>query len=123
MEQINKQLKECPCCKGKTSIHKRHDYLTGSNWIKIQCNDCLLQSEEINIDINFGHSEDIEYVNNMINELVTRWNTRKPMEHITKRLEETKTKRFVTGITANPYEFGACHAMDIAINIVKEEME
>ena len=49
------------------------------------------------------------------------WNTRKPIEQIINRLEDEKTKRFVSGITSNPYEFGACHAMDIAIEIVKDE--
>lgn len=46
-----------------------------------------------------------------------------PIKNIVKRLEETKTKSYVTGITSNPYEFGACHAMNDAIKIVKEEGE
>ena len=54
-------------------------------------------------------------------EAIKAWNTRKPMKRIVERLEETKTKSYVTGITANPYEFGACHAMNDAIAIVKEE--
>ncbi len=53
--------------------------------------------------------------------MIERWNSRKPIERIAERLEEVKTKGYVTGITANPYEFGACHAMDRAIKIVKEE--
>lgn len=53
--------------------------------------------------------------------MIERWNTRKPIERIAERLEEVKTKGYVTGITANPYEFGACNAMDRAIAIVKEE--
>lgn len=42
------------------------------------------------------------------------------IEKILERLEDCKTKRFVSGITNNPYEFGACHAMDIAIQIVQK---
>lgn len=56
-------------------------------------------------------------------ESLKHWNTRKPMQNIVERLEETKTKSYVTGITSNPYEFGACHAMNDAIKIVKEEGE
>lgn len=43
------------------------------------------------------------------------------IKRIVERLEEVKTKGYVTGITANPYEFGACHAMDDAIQIVRKE--
>jgi hypothetical protein len=42
------------------------------------------------------------------------------VSNITKQLEELKTKRFVSGISSNPYEFGACHAIDIAIETIKK---
>ena len=45
------------------------------------------------------------------------------IEKIIERLEDYKTKGFVTGFTNDPYEFGACHAMDRAIKIVKEVAE
>jgi hypothetical protein len=41
------------------------------------------------------------------------------IEEVIKELEEMKTKTFVSGITWNPYEFGACHAIDKVIEIVK----
>ena len=41
-------------------------------------------------------------------------------EKIIERLEETKTKGYVTGITNNPYEFGACSALDRAVEIVNQ---
>ena len=41
------------------------------------------------------------------------------VDKIIERLEECKTKKYVSGITTNPYEFVACHAMDDAIKIVK----
>ena len=41
-------------------------------------------------------------------------------EKIKERLEDYKTKGFVTGFTNNPYEFSACHAMDKAIAIVDQ---
>ena len=58
-----------------------------------------------------------DFNKNIKEELQKKWNTRKPMDRIAEKLEEAKQKHFVTGITANPYEFGACHAMDIAIKI------
>lgn len=39
------------------------------------------------------------------------------------RLEEYKTKTYVTGITNDAYEFGACSGMDSAIKIVNELAE
>lgn len=48
-------------------------------------------------------------------------NKQATLQRIVKRLQETMTKSYVTGITANAYEFGACHAMSDAIKIVREE--
>jgi hypothetical protein len=45
------------------------------------------------------------------------------IEKLIGRLEEHKTKAYVTGITNNPYEFGACNAMDSAIEIVNQLAE
>ena len=45
------------------------------------------------------------------------------IEKLIGRLEEYKTKYYVTGITNNPYEFGACNAMDSAIKIVNQLAE
>ena len=45
------------------------------------------------------------------------------IDKLISRLEEHKTKAFVTGITNNPYEFGACKAMDDAISIVNQLAE
>lgn len=44
----------------------------------------------------------------------------KAFEKIVERLEEYKTKAYVTGFTNNPYELGACHAMDDAVKIVNK---
>lgn len=41
------------------------------------------------------------------------------IDKVVEQLEECKTKKYVSGITNTPYEFGACHAMDDAIKIVK----
>jgi hypothetical protein len=40
------------------------------------------------------------------------------IDKLIERLEEHKTKAYVTGFTNNPYELGACHAMDDAVKIV-----
>ena len=41
------------------------------------------------------------------------------LDTVAKQLEEYKTKMYVTGITHDAYEFGACHAMDTAIKMIK----
>ncbi len=45
------------------------------------------------------------------------------IEKLIERLGEYKTKAYVTGFTNNPYELGACHAMDDAIKIVNQLAE
>ena len=45
------------------------------------------------------------------------------VEKLIERLEEYKTKAYVTGFTNNPYELGACHAMDDAKKIVDQLAE
>lgn len=45
------------------------------------------------------------------------------IEQLIMKLEKYKTCAYVTGITNNPYEFGACDAMNSAIRIVKETEE
>ncbi len=41
------------------------------------------------------------------------------LNEVVEQLEDCKMKKYVTGITHNPYEFGACHGIDDAIEIVK----
>ena len=45
------------------------------------------------------------------------------VEKLIGRLEEYKTKAYVTGFTNNPYELGACHGMNSAIEIVNQLAE
>lgn len=45
------------------------------------------------------------------------------IEKLIERLDEYKTKAYVTGFTNNPYELGACHAMNDAIEIVNQLAE
>ena len=45
------------------------------------------------------------------------------IDKLIERLEEHKTKAYVTGFTNNPYELGACHAMDDAVKIVNQLAE
>lgn len=45
------------------------------------------------------------------------------IEKLIGRLEEYKTKAYVTGITNDAYEFGACSGMDSAIKIVNKLAE
>lgn len=53
-------------------------------------------------------------------ELVTKEAVKDFTKNIIEQLEELKTKRFVSGITSDPYEFGACHAIDIAIDVIRK---
>ena len=99
------ELKRCPFCGGEAKIDK-----TIANTVSVECTVCHASSRII-----LCTEGDIEQ------KAIEAWNTRKPMHNIVERLEETKTKSYVTGITSNPYEFGACHAMNDAIKIVKEE--
>ena len=75
----------------------------------IMCFNCV--DHKYYMESNFSHDEYIKKI--AVKEFATK---------IIELLEDTKTKCFVTGITANPYEFGACYAMDKAIEIIKEEM-
>ena len=93
------KLKRCPFCDAEMESSNNQYYFHLDN-------DCILHG--------FGFAD---------RRSIKAWNTRKPMQNIVERLEETKTKSYVTGITSNPYEFGACHAMNDAIKIVKEEGE
>lgn len=45
------------------------------------------------------------------------------IEKLIVRLEQYKTKAYVTGFTNNPYELGACHGMDSAVKIINELAE
>lgn len=98
------KLKRCPFCGGEAILESDK---TGKEQklYYVSCkDDCITQ---------YGYSPTKEYA-------IEKWNTRKPMQEIVERLEEDKNKRYVSGITNNPYEFGCCHAMDYAIEIVKE---
>lgn len=97
------KLLSCPIC-GKAVYIGTEDYYDHIEKV-IVCDSCNLRFYG-----SYGTEED----------LIKEWNTRKPMEQIMERLEETKTKSFVSGITFNPYEFGACHSIDKVIEIVKE---
>ena len=104
---MSETLLRCPFCGGEAKIDK-----TIANTVSVECTVCHASSRMI-----LCTEGDIEQ------KAIEAWNTRKPMQNIVERLEETKTKSYVTGITSNPYEFGACHAMNDAIKIVKEEGE
>ena len=106
IKRVMEEHKKCPCCDSE-DISVGSKCVSIGEDIYIRCNSCGLKMQ---LCKEYGWQE-----------LLKRWNTRKPMQNIVERLEETKTKSYVTGITSNPYEFGACHAMNDAIKIVKEE--
>ena len=70
----------------------------------------------------FAHEQlenDKLYSADDILEMIDEQPTAYEVDAVVKELEDMKTKTFVSGITFDPYEFGACHAIDKAIEIVK----
>ena len=96
------KLKKCPFCGGEVRFATEE-----GNWIL--CPKCGAESDY------FDRKE----------EAITAWNTRKPMERIVERLEETKGKDivFCPPRTNNKTAMlGQRIGLDRAIIIVKEEM-
>ena len=115
----DKKLLPCPFCGGEAKIEWESwsEIAPTIGTYRLSVNhalDCMF------VRMN-GTNYKSEMISNSKEQLAETWNTRKPMERIVERLEETKNKTFVSGITYNPYEFGCCHGMDKAIEIVKEE--
>ena len=105
------ELKKCPFCDGEARLQRK---AKNNHGYYVVCKKCGCRTPYF--QYQFLSREELRNI------AITTWNTRKPMNRIAELLEDIKTKCFVTGITANPYEFGACYAMDKAIKIVKEEM-
>ena len=111
------KLLPCPFCGGEAEFYRMttRQNFRWSDCVGVRCKTCGASCSTVLYDARI-HPNDEEYY-----EAAKAWNTRKPIERIVERLEEVKTKGYVTGITANPYEFASCHAMDRAIKIVMEE--
>lgn len=77
------------------------------NWLKnkLQCLHLIARQPPIDID---------QIKNQAIDEF---------SKALIDKLEDYKTKAYVTGITDNPYEFGACSGMNSAMKIVNEMTE
>ena len=90
------KLKPCPCCGGEVEITK--DNLMGFH--VIECNICKI--------LMYSRNKE---------ELINKWNIRKPMQNIVERLEDATF----------PHNFGGEVQMMIlknkAIEIIKEEGE
>lgn len=57
---------------------------------------------------------------NTVLALLDKYPTAYEVDEVIKRLEKLRDCKYLTGITNNAYEFGACNALDDAINIVKQ---
>lgn len=107
-DKMSDKLLPCPFCGGE------HIGETIFNWnYAIMCRDC---GAVMTVPMNFeGNRED---------ELVRKWNTRKPMEKIVERLEfQAEKNRDYWNNFGNECAFGAMDAYTNAIEIVKEEIE
>ena len=78
------EIKNCPCCGSKIKGGVRLTGYMMMNRQYIQCDCCGLKMEtKYNID---GLSQ--SHLKAIAEELIGRWNTRKPMQEIVERLEE-----------------------------------
>lgn len=99
------ELKRCPFCGEKAEIkqkYTKHDDVLKMGF-KIKCTICLVETTV------FIEKE----------EAIKAWNTRKPMERIVERLEESKENNYRCSDSPN-YLDGGYEVMNEAIEIVKE---
>lgn len=99
----DKRLLPCPFCGGEAEVVGGNPY----HWVF--CKGC---------DAETGQSATIEGA-------IGKWNTRKPLERIVERLEETKGKDIVfcpPRANGKTVKLGQRIGLDRAIEIVKEEM-
>ena len=94
------KIKNCPFCGGEA--RKLCDLIEEIYFV--MCLECRTESRAYD----------------SLEEAIEAWNRREPIDKIVEQLEDCKIKKYVSGITHNPYEFGACHAMDDAIEVVKK---
>ena len=108
------KLLNCPFCGGKASFwrlsEKQKDGYT--DCVFVRCKDCYASTKKIEYNARI-HKNDSEY-----DEAKQLWNTRKPMERIVEKLEESY-RLYAIGFNAE--DRGGYDAYSDAIEIVKEE--
>lgn len=92
------KLKKCPFCGGEAE-------LIGNRFFRVMCTECN------------AHIEDFETAI----EAITAWNTREPIERIVDRLEENLSIARQSSY-GNEISLGIASGLNLAIEIVKEEM-
>lgn len=107
------KLLSCPFCGGEASLLTHKD-LKNRMYYYVECsgNNCLI--------------EPFTYYASDKEEVIKLWNTRKPMERVVERLEETKDKDIVffpPRANNKTAMLGQRIGLDRAIEIVKEEMQ
>lgn len=103
------EIKKCPCCNSE-DITEGSVILSIGEDIYIKCRTCGLKMQ---ICSEYGWKE-----------LKKRWNTRKPIEKILKRLEdENMTAVDSSNIFCSELADGKVEGLERAIEIIKEEVE
>ena len=103
------KLLPCPFCGGKAELRQFINKFTRENKIYIQCTECDFKTEELDGDIAFEDAfEDTMKVGRMfinpLEFLVTKWNTRKPMQEVIDKLSEKS--KFIDCISEDGEPFG-----------------
>ncbi len=114
MKMQNNKILPCPCC---ASEIKGGVQLTGFGFINkqfIECDDCGLKMETT---YSIGGPISQSQLKAITKELITKWNTRKPMERIIDELEECKED--MSHYMDDDIFLGEYNAYKHAIEIVK----
>ena len=109
LKRAIEEHKKCPCCDSE-NIEVGSVAVSFGEDIFIKCNSCGIK---LQICKEYGWGE-----------LLKRWNTRKPMDRIVERLEDTYQDRINCAYhTSDCFIDGQADGLDKALSIVKEEGE
>lgn len=109
------ELKKCPFCGGEAWIFKTHE---GTYAVMHESSDCPITSE----------SYQGNWVYDSLEEAIKAWNTRKPVDKVIERLEESKKNicgryNHETPLLEKPsYKMAFNNGIERAIEILKEEL-
>lgn len=75
----------------------------------------LIDADAFEKSVMFGDAEDMQDVIYALRDYPITYD----IDKVIKRLEKLRDCKYLTGITNNAYEFGACDALNDAIKIIK----
>lgn len=134
-DKMSDKILDCPFCGGEAELEEYYETCDGrgDRNAKIECRKCGLMMrltfEEFHgAEKEFGYtggyrSQNKTFWNGMHQKLVSKWNTRKPMEDIVERLEaEMLDSLSCYNRTLESNRYGEVDAYGKAIKIVKGEV-